>query len=275
MVLADDPSFLPDLNITQLPDGIDFDMDEAGALLNLEEDFGISSISFDRDSSVQNSARMSSRVGSILGTPQLDLMIATSDTAAGDYEFIPGPGLEDEDDRFLEDVGFEFDADGQMRELPMPPSEIDSMAGGKIASIGPSRRGRAGSVQSIGRGSRMGSEEAAAQVLREHEDGRGGRGFGVVYSFRVHLLDPDTDSTSSTTTTTCMHLQKTMDSTSLTVLKGFQTAYGGCRRRQGLEGLLRETKQRPKPKTYLSRGDVVLVPQNSLSMKKPNSGMPT
>lgn len=199
-------------------------MDEDGALLNLEDDFGISSIGFDRDSSVQNSAHRSSRVGSILGTPQLDLMIATSDTAAGDYEFIPGPGIEDEDDKFLEDVGFEFDADGEMRELPMPPSEIDSMTGGKIASIGPSRRRRAGSVQSIGRGGRMGSEEAAAQVLREHEDGRDGsygRGLGVICSFHVNFLGPDTNSTSSAMMTTCMRPQKTMDSTSLTVLKGF------------------------------------------------------
>lgn len=198
-------------------------MDEDGALLNLEDDFGISSIGFDRDGSVRSSARISSR-GSILSTPQLDLMIATSDTAAGDYEFIPGPGLEDEDDRFLEDVGFEFDADGEMRELPMPPSEIDSMTGGRIASIGPSRRRRAGSVQSIGRGSRMGSEEAAAQVLREHEDGRDGsysRGLGVICSFPVNFLGPDTNSTSLAMMTTCMRPQKTMDSTSPTVLKGF------------------------------------------------------
>lgn len=219
MVLSDDPAFLPDLNLTQLPDGIDLVIDGDGTLFNFEGSLGISSMSFDRDSSVQNSARVASRVGSVLGTPQLDLMIATSDTGAGDYEFVPGPGLADEDDRLLDDVGFEFDADGEMRELPIS-SERDSMAGGKVASMGPSRKKRAGS---IGRGSRMGSEEAAAQVLREHEEGRDGsygRGFGVTYSFRMYLLNSDSNCTSLTTTTTCMHPQKTMDSTSPTALRG-------------------------------------------------------
>lgn len=164
-------------------------------VFNLEDSFGISSMSFDRDSFVQDSACVGSRVGSILGTPQLDLLIATSDTGVGDYEFVPGPGLADEDDRLLDDVGFEFDADGEMRELPIP-SERDSMAGGKVASIGLSRKRRAGS---IGRGSRMGSEEAAAQVLREHEEGRDGsygRGLGVTYSFYMYLLNSDSNYTS-------------------------------------------------------------------------------
>lgn len=219
MVLTDDPAFLPDLNLTQLPDGIDLVIDGDDFLFNIEGSLGISSMNFDRDGSVQNSARAVSRVGSVLGTPQLDLMIPTSDTGAGDYEFVPGPGLADEDDRFLDDVGFEFDADGEMRELPIP-SERDSMAGGKVASIGPSRKRRAGS---IGRGSRLGSEEAAAQVLREHEEGRDGsygRGLGVTYSLHTYLLNFDYNCTSSTTTATCMHPRKTMDTTSPTALRG-------------------------------------------------------
>lgn len=187
-------------------------MDEDGALFDLEDSLGISSMGFDRDDPEKNSARVASRIGSGFGTP-FDLMIATSDTVAGDYGFIPGP-LSDRNDRFLDDVDFEFDADGEMRELPMPPSERDSMAGGR-ASIDSSRRIGAG------RGSRMGSEEAAAQVLREHEEGRDGSyggGLGVISAFYI-LSGPKTNFTSSKTTTIFIHPQKTMDSSSPTVLR--------------------------------------------------------
>lgn len=201
------------MNLTQLPDGVDFIMDENGALFDLEDSLGISSMGFDRDDPEQNSARVASRIGSVFGTP-FDLMIATSDTVAGDYGFIPRL-LSDCNDRFLDDVDFEFDADGEMRELPVPPNERDSMAGGR-ASIDLSRRIGAG------RGSRMGSEEAAAQVLREHEEGRDwsyGGGLGVISAFYMYFLDPKTNFTSSKTTTIFMHPQKTMDSSSPTVLR--------------------------------------------------------
>lgn len=160
-------------------------MDETGALFTLGDSLEASSTNFDRDISVQPSGR---GAGSVLGTPRLDIMIATSDTMADDFGFVPGPGPVDEDDRLLDDVDFEFDADGEMRELPMPFSDRDSMAGGRVSSIGPSRRRRAGSVRSIGRGSRMGSEEAAVQVLREHEEGRDGsysRGLTVICPLHV------------------------------------------------------------------------------------------
>lgn len=162
-------------------------MDEDGALFELEDSLGISSMGFDRDGSEKHSAHVASRIGSVLGTPRIDLMIATSDTVAGDYGFIPGPGSVGAYDRFLDDVDFEFDADGEMRELPMPPSERDSMVGGRV-SIGLSKR-----MRGSGRGSRMGSEEAAAQVLREHEEGRDGSyggGLGVIYSFHMYFLEP-------------------------------------------------------------------------------------
>lgn len=223
MVLTDDPAFLPDLNLTQLPDGIDLDIDGHGTVFNLGDSIGISSMSFDMDNSVQHFSNVVSRVGSALGTPRVvDPMIATSDTMVGDYGFIPGPGLADEGDRFLDDIDFEFDADGEMRDLPMPPSEGDSMVGGRVASVGLSRRRRAGSVQSIGRGSRMGSEEAAAQVLREHEEGRDrsyGAGLTVISTLCICSLHLKTNFTSSTTTTIFMRLQKTIDLTSPTVLK--------------------------------------------------------
>lgn len=236
-------------------------MDEDGALFDLEDSLGISSMGFDRDGSEQHSARVASRIGSGLRSPHLDLMIATSDTVAGDYGFILGPGSE-ANDRFFDDVDFEFDADGEMRDLPMPPSERDSIAGGG-ASVGPSRKIGAGS---IGRGSRMGSEEAAAQVLREHEEGRDGSyggGLGVISSFHMYFLDPKTNFTSSKMTKIYMRPQKTMDSTSPTVLRLSWTTQRGCHRwLWGLGRLPRIIKLKTGI-THLLSEDVAPAPPHS------------
>lgn len=173
-------------------------MEEVDAIFTLEDPLGVSSLQFDRDSSTYSSRHAGSRVDTALPTLRVrsDLMVATSDTMAGDYGFLPGFGTAEEDDRFLEDVDFEFDANGEMREITTPQipaaaRNMDSMTGGRTGSIGPSRMGRAWSVQSAGRGSRMNSEEAAAQVLREHEEGRDGsynKSHAVNSTFRRHIL---------------------------------------------------------------------------------------
>lgn len=150
-------------------------MDEDGARFTLGDSLGVSSLNLDRASSVYSLGHIDSRADSSPAALRPDLIIATSETMAGDYGFLPGPSSAD-NDRFFDDVDFEFDADGEMKELtpkiPMPLR--DPMVGIRADSTGLSGMRRAGGVQGIGRGSRMNSEEAAAQVLREHEEGRDG-----------------------------------------------------------------------------------------------------
>lgn len=176
MVLTDDPAFLPDINLAALPDGIELLLD-GGNLFTLDDSLGLSSLSFDRASSIFSEGHIGSRVGSAPGSPGPNFMIPTSDTMAGDYGFMlePPAGVGEAEDRFLDDVDFEFDANGEMRELelPLPPRDRDSLASGRAGSAGLSRMRRAGSMQSIGQGSRLNSEDLAEQVLLEHQKGRG------------------------------------------------------------------------------------------------------
>ncbi|KAL7271663.1 R8 protein [Rhizina undulata] len=178
LILQDDPAYLPDLSLDALLlDNADlfgepFEEGESSLPVDLP------SLSPNISSSVRSFGTLP-HLGSEVGS--VGIAIPTSDTGAGDYGFLPG--LEEEP-RLLEDVDFEFDENGEMREISphlpkLPPRGVREPGSERFGSVDVGRGQRPGSVVRSGTG--LNSEDLAEQVRREHEEGMGdsaGRSFG-------------------------------------------------------------------------------------------------
>ncbi len=159
LLIQDDPAFLAE---TALP-GLDIDF------ANLDLASGTASA---RSSLLSPHSQQSSQTSNELAEDSaLGLVIPTSDTGAfgdaGGFTFLQDgvvPGQENdyaapgelmlEDDAFFPEVDFEFDADGNQREVSVAERERRQIA------AGPGR-------------TRLGSSSAASgQVRREHEEAR-------------------------------------------------------------------------------------------------------